>query len=89
VDLRKEDGDYVAEVLWRPSPFANTIAFVSEAADPILDLHQPDTGGRGLTGAGAPLSLLFGEGETGADGLRNPACATWEWTAGGNDVRAR
>ena len=61
VELRKEDGDYVAEV-YGAVAIANTIAFVSESIDPIsifISLTR-----RGLTGQ-ALRYLLFGEGETG------------------------
>jgi len=61
VTLRREGDDYVAEV-YGALALANTIAFVSEAIDPIsifIGLTR-----RGLTGQ-ALRYLLFGEGETG------------------------
>jgi hypothetical protein len=61
VSLRKEGGDYVAEVFGAIA-IANTIAYVSEAIDPIsifIGLTR-----RGLMGQAARY-LLFGEGETG------------------------
>ena len=61
VRLRKEGDDYVAEVFGAPA-IANTIAYVSEAIDPIsifIGLTR-----RGLMGQ-AVRYLLFGEGETG------------------------
>ena len=61
VTLRREGDDYVAEVHGALA-LANTIAFVSEAIDPIsifIGLTR-----RGLTGQ-ALRYLLFGEGETG------------------------
>src|SRR5262249_50897657 len=59
VSLRKEGGDYVGEVF---GAIANTIAFVSEAIDPIsivIGLTRRDLMGQ------AVRYLLFGEGETG------------------------
>src|SRR4029450_9736607 len=61
VNLWKEDGDYVAEVHGAVA-IANTVAFVSEAIDPIsifIGLTR-----RSLTGQ-AIRYLLLGEGETG------------------------
>jgi hypothetical protein len=61
VSLRKEGEDYVAEVFGAIA-IANTIAYVSEAIDPIsifIGLTR-----RGLMGQ-AIRYLLFGEGETG------------------------
>jgi hypothetical protein len=61
VSLRKEGDDWVAEVFGAPA-IANTIAYVSEAIDPIsifIGLTR-----RGLMGQ-AIRYLLFGEGETG------------------------
>jgi hypothetical protein len=81
VKLWKEQEDYVAEV-YGAVAIANTIAFVSEAIDPIsifINLTR-----RGLMGQ-AIRYLFFGEGETGllvyAILLRY-----WEWTAE-EDVR--
>jgi hypothetical protein len=75
VDLRKEDGDYVAEV-YGAVAIANTIAFVSESIDPVsifLTLTR-----RGLTGQ-AIRYLLFGEGETGLM-VYAILLRYWEWT---------
>ena len=61
VSLRKEGGDYVAEVFGAIA-IANTIAFVSEVIDPIsifIGLTRRDLMGQ------AVRYLLFGEGETG------------------------
>ncbi len=61
VSLRKEGGDYVGEVFGAIA-IANTIAFVSEAIDPIsifIGLTRRDLM------AQAVRYLLFGEGETG------------------------
>jgi len=61
VKLWMEDGDYVAEI-YRAVAIANTIAFASEAIDPIsifITLTR-----RGLMGQ-AFRYLLFREGETG------------------------
>jgi hypothetical protein len=81
VRLWMEDSDYVAEI-YGAVAIANTIAFVSEAIDPIsifISLTR-----RGLMGQ-AVRYLMFGEGETGllvyAILLRY-----WEWTAE-EDVR--
>ena len=75
VNLRKEDGDYVAEV-YGAVAIANTIAFVSESIDPIsifISLTR-----RGLTGQ-AIRYLLFGEGETGLM-VYAILLRYWEWT---------
>src|SRR5262249_40157583 len=61
VSLRKEGDDYVAEV-FGATAIANTIAYVSEAIDPIsifIGLTRRDLM------AQAARYLLFGEGETG------------------------
>ena len=81
VNLRKEDGDYVAEV-YGAVAIANTIAFVSESIDPIsvfISLTR-----RGLTGQ-AIRYLLFGEGETGLM-VYAILLRYWEWTSE-EDVR--
>jgi hypothetical protein len=81
VDLWKEDGDYVAEV-YGAVAIANTIAFVSEAIDPIsifISLTR-----RGLTGQ-ALRYLLFGEGETGLM-VYAILLRYWDWTSE-EDVR--
>ena len=75
MDVKKEDGDYVAEV-YGAVAIANTIAFVSEAIDPIsifISLTR-----RGLTGQ-ALRYLLFGEGETGLM-VYAILLRYWEWT---------
>jgi len=81
VNLRKDDGDYVAEV-YGAVAIANTIAFVSESIDPIsifISLTR-----RGLTGQ-AIRYLLFGEGETGLM-VYAILLRYWEWTSE-EDVR--
>ncbi|HEY7284912.1 MAG TPA: hypothetical protein VH497_05705 [Vicinamibacterales bacterium] len=75
VELSKEDGDYVAEVFGAVA-IANTIAFVSEAIDPVsifISLTR-----RGLMGQ-AIRYLLFGEGETGLM-VYAILLRYWEWT---------
>jgi hypothetical protein len=75
VEIWKEDGDYVAEV-YGAVAIANTIAFVSEAIDPIsifISLTR-----RGLMGQ-ALRYLLFGEGETGLM-VYAILLRYWEWT---------
>jgi len=79
--LWKEDDDYVAEV-YGAVAIANTIAFISEAIDPIsifISLTR-----RGLMGQ-AIRYLLFGEGETGLM-VYAILLRYWEWTPG-EDVR--
>jgi len=81
VDLRKVDGDYVAEV-YGAVAIANTIAFVSESIDPVsifISLTR-----RGLTGQ-AIRYLLLGEGETGLM-VYAILLRYWEWTPD-EDVR--
>jgi hypothetical protein len=81
VKLWKEHGDYVAEV-YGAVAIANTIAFVSEAIDPIaifLGLTR-----RGLMSQ-AIRYVLFGEGETGLM-VYAVLLRYWEWTPG-EDVR--
>jgi hypothetical protein len=61
VSLRKEGGDYVGEV-FGATAIANTIAYISEAIDPIsifIGLTRRDLMAQALR------YLLFGEGETG------------------------
>jgi hypothetical protein len=73
--LRRDGGDYVAEVYGAPA-IANTIAFISEAIDPIsiiLGLTR-----RGLMGQ-AVRYLLFGEGETGLM-VYTILLRHWDWT---------
>jgi hypothetical protein len=73
--LRKEREDYVAET-YGTSAIANTIAYVSEAIDPIsifIGLTR-----RGLTGQ-AVRYLLFGEGETGLM-VYTILLRYWDWT---------
>ena len=69
VTLRKEGDDYVGEV-YGAIAIANTIAFVSEAIDPIsifIGLTR-----RGLMAQAAPLSAVR-RGRDGAHGLHDPA----------------
>ena len=75
VKLWKEGDDYVAEV-YGAVAIANTIAFASEALDPIsifISLTR-----RGLMGQ-AIRYLLFGEGETGLM-VYAILLKYWEWT---------
>jgi hypothetical protein len=73
--LRKEGDDYVGEV-YGAIAIANTIAFISEAMDPISIFI-------GLTRQGlmtqAVRYLLFGEGETGLM-VYTILLRYWEWT---------
>ena len=81
VSLWKEDDDYVAEV-YGAVAIANTVAFVSEAIDPLsifISLTR-----RSLMGQ-AIRYLLFGEGETGLM-VYAILLRYWEWTPG-EDVR--
>ena len=73
--LQKEGDDYVAEV-YGAIALANTIAFISEAIDPIsifIGLTR-----RGLMGQ-AGRYLLFGEGETGLM-VYTILLRYWDWT---------
>ena len=75
VTLRKEGDDYVGEVDGAIA-IANTIAYISEAIDPIsiiLGLTR-----RGLMGQ-AVRYLLFGEGETGLM-VYTILLRYWDWT---------
>jgi len=75
VTLRKEGDDYVGEV-YGAIAIANTIAYISEAIDPIsiiLGLTR-----RGLMGQ-AVRYLLFGEGETGLM-VYTILLRYWDWT---------
>jgi hypothetical protein len=75
VSLRKEGDDYVAEVFGAIA-IANTIAYISEAIDPIsvfIGLTR-----RGLMGQ-ALRYLLFGEGETGLM-VYTILLRYWDWT---------
>jgi hypothetical protein len=75
VKVWKEGDDYVAE-LYGAVAIANTIAFVSEAIDPVsifISLTR-----RGLMGQ-AVRYLLFGEGETGLM-VYAILLRYWEWT---------
>jgi len=75
VKVWKEDDDYVAEI-YGAVAIANTIAFVSEAIDPIsifISLTR-----RGLM-TQAIRYLLFGEGETGLM-VYAILLRYWEWT---------
>ena len=79
--LRREDDDYVAEA-YGATAIANTIAFASEAIDPIsifLGLTRRDLMGQALR------YLLFGEGETGLM-VYTILLNYWEWTPD-EDVR--
>ena len=81
VKLWTEDGDYVAEI-YNAVALANTIAFASEAIDPIsifITLTR-----RSLMGQ-AIRYVLFGEGETGLM-VYAVLLRYWEWTAE-DDVR--
>jgi hypothetical protein len=75
VTLRKEGDDYVAEV-FGATAIANTIAYISEAIDPIsvfIGLTR-----RGLMGQ-AVRYLLFGEGEIGLM-VYTILLRYWDWT---------
>jgi hypothetical protein len=75
VSLRKEGDDYVGEV-YGAIAIANTIAYVSEAIDPIsifIGLTRRDLMGQ------AVRYLLFGEGETGLM-VYTILLRYWEWT---------
>jgi hypothetical protein len=75
VSLEKEGNDYVAEVFGAVA-LANTIAFVSEAIDPIsifISLTRRDLM------AQAVRYLLFGEGETGLM-VYTVLLRYWDWT---------
>jgi hypothetical protein len=81
VSLQKEGKDYVGEVSGAVA-VANTIAFVSEAIDPIaifISLTRHDLM------AQAVRYLLFGEGETGLM-VYTVLLRYWNWTPG-EDVR--
>jgi hypothetical protein len=81
VRIRKEGEDYAAEVFGAVA-IANTIAYVSEAIDPIsifIGLTR-----RGLM-AQAMRYLMFGEGETGLM-VYTILLRYWDWTAE-EDVR--
>jgi hypothetical protein len=83
ITLWKEGDDYVGEV-YSASAIANTIAYVSEAIDPIsifLNLTR-----RNLMGQ-AVRYLLFGEGETGLM-VYTVLLRYWEWTPE-EDVRPK
>jgi hypothetical protein len=73
--LRKEGDDYVGEV-YGALAIANTIAYISEAIDPIsivLGLTRRDLMGQ------AVRYLLFGEGETGLM-VYTILLRYWDWT---------
>ena len=75
VTLRKEGDDYVGEVHGAIA-IANTIAYISEAIDPIsiiLGLTRRDLMGQ------AVRYLLFGEGETGLM-VYTVLLRYWDWT---------
>ena len=75
VDLWKEGDDYVAEV-YGAVAIANTIAFVSEAIDPLAIFISLTR--RGLMGQ-AIRYVFFGEGETGLM-VYAILLRYWEWT---------
>jgi hypothetical protein len=75
VTLRKEGGDYVGEVHGAVA-IANTIAYISEAIDPIsifIGLTRQDLMSQ------AVRYLLFGEGETGLM-VYTILLRYWDWT---------
>ena len=75
VSLQKEGNDYVAEVFGAVA-LANTIAFVSEAIDPIsifISLTRRDLMAQAIR------YLLFGEGETGLM-VYTVLLRYWDWT---------
>jgi hypothetical protein len=81
VSLKKEDDDYVAEVFGAVA-IANTIAYISEAIDPIsifIGLTRRDLMAQALR------YLLLGEGETGLI-VYTILLRYWDWTAE-EDVR--
>jgi hypothetical protein len=81
VTLRKEGNDYVGEIFGAVA-IANSIAFVSEAIDPIsifLGLTRRELMSQ------AVRYLLFGEGETGLM-VYMVLLRYWDWTPG-EDVR--
>ena len=83
VSLRKEGDDYVAEVFGAVA-IANTIAYISEAIDPIaifIALTRRDLMGQAIR------YLLFGEGETGLI-VYTILLRYWDWTPE-EDVRPR
>jgi hypothetical protein len=83
VRLRKEGEDYVGEV-YHAVAIANSIAFISEAIDPIslfIGLTRRELMGQ------AVRYLLFGEGETGLM-VYTILLRYWDWTPE-EDVRPR
>jgi hypothetical protein len=75
VSVRKEGDDYVGEVFGSVA-IANTIAYVSEAIDPIsifISLTRRDLMAQALR------YLLFGEGETGLM-VYTILLRYWDWT---------
>ena len=76
VSLRKKGDDYVGEVFGAVA-IANTIAYISEAIDPIsifIGLTRRNLMGQAIR------YLLFGEGETGLI-VYTILLRYWEWTA--------
>lgn len=76
VSLRKKGDDYVGEVFGAVA-IANTIAYISEALDPIsifIGLTRRNLMGQAIR------YLLFGEGETGLI-VYTILLRYWEWTA--------
>jgi len=81
VSIQKEGNDYIAEVHGAIA-IANSIAFVSEAIDPIsifIGLTRRDLMSQAIR------YLLFGEGETGLM-VYTILVRYWDWTPG-EDVR--
>jgi hypothetical protein len=75
VSLKKEGDDYVAEVFGAVA-IANTIAYISEAIDPIsifIGLTRRNLMGQAIR------YLLFGEGETGLI-VYTILLRYWDWT---------
>ena len=81
VTIQKEGDDYIAEVRGAVA-IANSIAFISEAIDPIsvfIGLTRRDLMSQAIR------YLLFGEGETGLM-VYTILVRYWDWTPG-EDVR--
>ena len=75
IKLRKDGGDYVGEV-YGAIAIANTIAYISEATDPIsifIGLTRRDLMAQAIR------YLLFGEGETGLM-VYTILLRYWDWT---------
>jgi hypothetical protein len=83
MSLAREGDDYVAEA-YGAIAIANTVAFVSEAIDPVsifIGLTRRDLMGQAIR------YLLFGEGETGLM-VYTILLRYWDWTPE-EDVRPR